>query len=313
MTEEILVSIITVTYNAKRYLECTINSVLNQTYSNIEYIIIDGSSTDGTVDIIKKYSDKLAYWVSEPDNGLYCAMNKGIRQAHGTLIGIVNADDYYERDTVQNVVSAFHNQPDVGVFHGNIRIYANDGHMVLCKGEKETSRLRTSFPMYHPTFFVNRTIYGTIGLYEERYRISSDYDFALRCYLAGVKFGYIDKILSNMRSGGISSVQTDLAREESRNSRIRNGLSEDEIERGFFCSLSSNAFLDIRYNTIGEAAWKNKYHTLKGISMKRVCTNLNTGQYIFIWIALYVNFSLSLRLMKAKVFLMGKMPLSKKL
>ena len=89
-----LVSIITVTYNAEKYLEQTIRSVIAQTYPNIEYIIIDGGSTDGTIDINKKYSDRIAHWVSEPDKGIYDAMNKGIRFAHGELIGIVNASDY---------------------------------------------------------------------------------------------------------------------------------------------------------------------------------------------------------------------------
>ena len=101
MEDRPLVSIITVSYNAEKTIEQTILSVLNQTYTNIEYIIIDGKSTDGTNEIIQKYKDKIAYYVSEKDSGIYNAMNKGIKAANGLLIGIVNSDDFYELDAVE--------------------------------------------------------------------------------------------------------------------------------------------------------------------------------------------------------------------
>lgn len=106
-SSEPLVSIITVVFNGEKYLEQTILSVLNQTYSNIEYIIIDGGSSDATLDIINKYTDKIDYWVSEPDSGIYDAMNKGISLATGQLIGIINSDDWYELDAVEEIVRAY--------------------------------------------------------------------------------------------------------------------------------------------------------------------------------------------------------------
>ena len=109
MSKKPLVSVITVTYNAKSYLEQTIQSVFAQTYPHIEYIIIDGASTDGTLDIIKRHEKKIAFWVSEKDNGIYDAMNKGIRAANGELIGIINASDYYEPDTISEVVKHIYN------------------------------------------------------------------------------------------------------------------------------------------------------------------------------------------------------------
>lgn len=98
MEEQLKISIVTVSYNAAKTIEQTIKSVINQTYSNIEYIVIDGGSTDGTVDIIRKYEDRIAYWVSEPDGGIFDAMNKGIKVATGEVVGIINSDDWYEHD-----------------------------------------------------------------------------------------------------------------------------------------------------------------------------------------------------------------------
>lgn len=106
-----LISIITVVYNGEKYLEQTIQSVINQTYKNIEYIVIDGGSTDGTLDIIKKYEEHISYWVSESDKGLYDAMNKGIGVAKGELIGMINSDDWYELEAVEIMAEAYKNNP----------------------------------------------------------------------------------------------------------------------------------------------------------------------------------------------------------
>ena len=125
-----LISIITVSYNAVKTIEDTILSVINQTYPNIEYIIIDGGSTDGTLDIIKKYQDKITYWVSEPDKGIYDAMNKGIAKANGELIGIINADDWYELDAVQNVVLEFNNTRPA-IYHGGLNIVKASSYFCL--------------------------------------------------------------------------------------------------------------------------------------------------------------------------------------
>ena len=102
-----LVSIITVVFNGERFIEKTINSVISQTYKNIEYIIIDGGSTDKTLDIIRQYEDRIDYWISEPDNGIYNAMNKGIKLSRGKLIGLINSDDWYMENAVETVVARY--------------------------------------------------------------------------------------------------------------------------------------------------------------------------------------------------------------
>mgnify|MGYP000302656355 FL=1 len=129
MKEFPLISVVTVSYNAIATIEQTILSVINQKYSAIEYIIIDGGSTDGTVDIIKKYEDKISYWVSERDNGIYDAMNKGIRHATGKIVGIINSDDWYEMDAFATVADLYLKKGDLYLYHGDIR---------YCLGKQET-------------------------------------------------------------------------------------------------------------------------------------------------------------------------------
>ena len=119
-----LISVITVSYNAVSTIEQTILSVINQTYSNIEYIIIDGGSTDGTIDIIRRYEDKIAYWVSEPDRGIYDAMNKGASKANGEYIAFLNSDDWYELDAVSIIAQFADGKTDL--ISGIIKLYKNN-------------------------------------------------------------------------------------------------------------------------------------------------------------------------------------------
>lgn len=229
-----LVSIITVTYNAKNYLEQTIQSVIAQTYPNIEYIIIDGGSTDGTIDVIKKYDNHIAHWVSEPDRGIYDAMNKGIRLAHGKLIGMVNASDYYEPNTVQRVIEAYQAKPNVGIFHGNINMLNEDGSFFKRKvADTNLQHLETGFSIFHPTFFVAKRVYDTMGLYDTTFRLAADYDFALRCWKAGTEFYHIDSVLSNFRVGGATNQQRQKSLAESKRALINNGISEQAAEKTY--------------------------------------------------------------------------------
>lgn len=197
-----LVSIITVSYNAAKTIEQTILSVINQTYDTIEYIIIDGGSTDGTVDIIKKYEDQITYWVSEPDKGIYDAMNKGIAHAKGDIIGIINSDDWYELDAVEQVVK--HYKEGEIVYHGGLKNYQEDGKTFVTPAPDSVERLKRGMVVNHPSMFVNREVYERYGAFSLDYRIAADWDFTLKVYMQGVTFLKIDKILSNFRLGGVS-------------------------------------------------------------------------------------------------------------
>lgn len=198
MKQNIKVSVITVVYNGCKHLEQTINSVLKQGYQNIEYIIIDGGSTDGTIDIIRKYEDKLSYWVSEPDFGIYDAMNKGIKKATGDLIGIINSDDWYEPDAIENVVNEYENMTVIYglvkyILNGEaIKIYAPYPHLIF----------QEMIP--HPTCFIPREIYELYGVFDISYKSCADYQFILRLFFSEVKFKLVEKPVANFRLGGFS-------------------------------------------------------------------------------------------------------------
>lgn len=230
MAEEKLVSVITVTYNAQDYLEQTIRSVLGQIYSDIEYIIIDGGSTDGTIDIIKKYESRIFRWISEKDNGIYDAMNKGIRMANGELVGMINAGDYYEPDAVGNMVAAYSDNPDYGIFHGKINLLDEKGDFIKTKNpQSDLSALFKGMCVYHPTFFVLKTIYEKNGLYDLSFRIAADYDLTLRNYLKGTRFYYVDKVIACFRAGGYSHQQSQKALAEVCDSLVKNGCDEKQV------------------------------------------------------------------------------------
>jgi glycosyltransferase involved in cell wall biosynthesis len=197
-----LVSIITVVFNGEKYLEETIKSVLNQTYDNIEYIIIDGGSTDSTLDIIRKYEDKIDYWVSEKDKGIYDAMNKGISLCLGSIIGIINADDWYTKDSVKIIV-------EQNKLYSNVDIFFGD--MILINEETKQNKLligslnglNKDMTVNHPTCFVQKALYKEI-LFDTSYKICADYDLILYFFSKNKKFCYVNTIIANMRIGGVS-------------------------------------------------------------------------------------------------------------
>lgn len=198
-----LISIITVVYNGIKTIEQTIQSVIQQPYPNKEYIIIDGGSTDGTLEIIRKYESYLAFWVSEPDNGIYDAMNKGIGVAKGELIGIINADDWYE-DNIFNTIAELYLETGADhVIHGLLRNF-QDGEFYSMVGNS-IRRLRYDM-IQHPTCFIPRQFYHSIGKYDTKYRYSADYDFILKLVDHSVKFSFVEKPIANFRIGGISSI-----------------------------------------------------------------------------------------------------------
>ena len=188
--EDIKVSIITVSYNAVMTIEQTIQSVLKQSYHNIEYIVIDGQSTDGTQKIIEKYGNAIAYYVSEPDHGIYDAMNKGISHATGDVIGIINSDDWYESDAVEKVVDCF-NRTDAGVVFGEI--------WLIDHNEKKINCTKHSLLPPHPAMFVKRDIYQKYGVFDTDYKLAADYEMTLRFVIDGVLFEHIEDIISNFR------------------------------------------------------------------------------------------------------------------
>lgn len=215
------ISIVTVCYNSVTTIEQTILSVKNQTYKNKEHIIIDGGSTDGTLAIIQKYSDDLAYWVSEPDNGIFDAMNKGVSYASGDVVSILNSDDWYEEDTLEKVNTYF-NKTDCEIVVGNINQVINE-RIIPSKikfDSVEDIHFRMIFP--HPGMFVKREIYEQIGLFDLKYSIAADYEWTLRAHNARVEFFCVPDVFANFRMSGISTTQAYQVRIENKQIALNN-------------------------------------------------------------------------------------------
>lgn len=207
--EEIRVSIITACYNSVSFIENALTSVFNQPYGNIEYIVMDGGSTDGTVDIIRSHADRISFWVSEPDRGISHAWNKALTHCTGDIVGILNADDFYEPDALRAAVRAFAAHPEAGFVFGDAQMCNLDGSPRY-RQEGDPLYLSTivfnmpSIP--HPTVFVRRSVYEQFGGFDESYKTAMDYEFLLRITLQGVRGHYLPKILTNMRLGGESDI-----------------------------------------------------------------------------------------------------------
>lgn len=196
----IKVSVITPCLNSEKTIGNTIESVLGQTYENIEYIIIDGGSVDGTVSVIEQYmpqfQGKMRY-ISEKDSGIYDAMNKGILLASGDVIGIINSDDWYEQDAVQRIVQCFY-KTDAEIVYG-------EKWVVNGEGQREYHTIHSAFPP-HPSTFVKKEVYQRHGMFDSKYRIAADRELLLRFIAKGVQFWHIDEILANFRRTGISNL-----------------------------------------------------------------------------------------------------------
>ena len=202
-----LVTIITVVFNGEKYLEQTIQSVINQTYDNVEYIVIDGGSTDGTVDIIRKYEDKIDYWVSEPDSGLYYAMNQGLNLANGEIIGFINSGDWYELDAIQNSWEHLVNC-DVEYTYGKVYLVDELGNkfgMSLPATNKNFgSEIYYRTVYLQLSTFVKKPVYSKFGKFDTKYKISADHEFDLRIYVNGCRGVNTNKFIGNFRPAGKS-------------------------------------------------------------------------------------------------------------
>lgn len=198
------ISIVTITYNSESTVEETIRSVVSQDYPNLEYIIIDGASKDGTLDIVRKYSDRIACVVSEPDKGISDAFNKGIMNATGEIIGIINSDDVLLPGALSAVAAAY--EKGVGVYRGNIFIW-DDATDTRIK-----ARPSMEFPLHtfkkrivcHQGTFVAKEAYEKHGMFKTDFRFMMDLDLLIRFYEAGVRFKYIPTELAMFRLGGVT-------------------------------------------------------------------------------------------------------------
>ena len=203
------ISIITCSYNAVDTIEETIKSVLSQNYADIEYIIIDGLSNDSTINIIKKYSNKIYKFVSEKDSGIYNAMNKGLEIAMGDVVGFLNADDvYFDEAVISNVIKIFEDKKVDSVYGDLIYVSKDDNKIKRYwkSGNFNINNFKRGWMPPHPSFFVKNDVYEKYGGFNESYQISADYDLMLRLlYKNKISTFYLPKILVKMKTGGISN------------------------------------------------------------------------------------------------------------
>lgn len=203
------VSIITVCYNSARSIEATIKSVLIQTYSNIEYLVIDGKSTDGTPEILERYKDRISVLISEKDKGHIDAMNKGIGLATGDIVYILNSDDIlYDKDVVRDVVVEFEKQPSPDFVHGKV-LLVDLPHGNLVFDVNRNFRDKNYFLKYeicHQSLFCKKTLFNKAGLLDIRYKICADFNWLLYASaLPGVKFRFIDRLVAIYSCKGMAN------------------------------------------------------------------------------------------------------------
>jgi glycosyltransferase involved in cell wall biosynthesis len=204
------VSIITVVYNGASTLRSCIDSVLSQDYQSIEYIVVDGNSTDGTIDLVRSYGNRIEKFVSEPDRGIYDAMNKGLKLATGDIVGILNADDFYSsREVISNIVDAMKNNMADAVYGDLEYVDAVQNDVVKRSwksGVYKTGAFLNGWMPPHPTFFLKRSLYEQHGLFRLDMGSAADYELMLRMiHKFGIKLAYVPKVLVKMRAGGVSN------------------------------------------------------------------------------------------------------------
>ena len=217
-------SIVTVVYNGAATLERTIQSVLAQGYPNIEYIVVDGGSSDGTLDLLRKYEDRLDLWVSERDKGIYDAMNKGVALCTGEWVALINADDWYEPDTVARAVAAAKGRADINIVHGDIWIHYPNGHKKLKRAKRNGFLLKYwEMVLNHPSFFVRRSYYHGQP-FDATLRVSGDHKWTLAAWMhSKAQFLYLPEPLANFTAGG-ASMSIPLKRVLSEGKRVSHDL-----------------------------------------------------------------------------------------
>lgn len=264
------VSIVTVCFNSAAFIEDAFLSVFSQTYDDIEYIVIDGGSADGTVDIIKKYADKIAYWCSEPDKGISDAFNKGLARCRGDIIGILNADDRYTPRAAETAVKVLTENPAAGFVFGDAQMCDLAGEPLFRWQGDAGYAFSITYDMPsipHPTVFVRKAVYEEHGGFDTGYKTAMDYELLLRITLKGVRGIYIPAILAEMRLGGESDRNYKRAYREVLSISVRYGYPRLPAW-GWFCYKLVKSFVRRKLQRIGLEAPVRMFRTYVGKRFK---------------------------------------------
>ena len=198
------ISIVTINYNGAISLDRTIQSVIAQTHADVEYVVIDGGSTDASLEILKKYESRIHFWSSEKDRGISHAFNKGIAACHGEWIGIINSDDWYEPNIVELVADLAGKNPQAEVICGGMQNWECGKKEMFLMPDKNIDRIKSEMILAHPACFIKKSAYEKYGIFDESYRYAMDYELFLRFYLKGAQFLLVNSHFSNMQLNGKS-------------------------------------------------------------------------------------------------------------
>jgi len=207
-----LISVVTVVLNGEKTLEKTIKSVIDQNWNNIEYIIIDGNSTDNTLGIIRNYTEHIDFWKSEPDMGISDAFNKGISYSTGDFIAFLGSGDWYEPEGVLHIVE--HIKPGGEIYAGHACLWTEDGKKIVKLHKSCPERIFQTMRIAHPSTFVSKKVFEQIGGFSTEYRVAMDYDFMLRAKLFGFETVIVNYVITNMLLGGNSRDVTTASKDE---------------------------------------------------------------------------------------------------
>jgi glycosyltransferase involved in cell wall biosynthesis len=257
-----IISIITPCWNSEKYIEKTINSVIGQDYSNIEYIIIDGGSTDATRGIIEAYSDRIAYWRSEPDGGMYDAINKGMRQAKGEIVAYLNSDDFYYPGTLSFVAQYFRENPNVDLLYGDVNFVNTNDSILFKQSYPSFSPLRFR-AMRHaaigqPAAFWRNNFSTLVGEFDSAFRMAADFEFFIRAGQIG-RLVHIPKILAAFRVHEESMTQSQIKVSQTEVAEIhRRYLNPEDRWQHIFNRFAGN----IQFKAINFINWPRRLRSL---------------------------------------------------
>lgn len=204
------ISIVTVAYNAEQTIGSTLDSIAAQSYPDIEHIIVDGASTDGTLDVIKHHGSRVSRVVSEPDRGIYDAMNKGIRLATGDVVGILNADDQYANVDVISRIAHIMSADSLDALYGDVSFFSSGNPELTTRRYRSQrfspARIGWGWMPAHPSLFLRRSVFDRYGLYRTDFRIAGDFEFVARIFKDdALRYRYLPEVMVRMRGGGVST------------------------------------------------------------------------------------------------------------
>lgn len=206
-------SIITVSKNSAKTIRETLESLLNQNIENLEFLLIDGLSTDNTIKIAESYirsfrKSNIDFKIySEKDNGIYFAMNKGLKLAKGEWVGFINSDDYLEPNVLSKIKNSIVQNDISKVFYGDIKCKKNN-KIRLCERSKKIKNINNEMEFFHPSVYVHKSVYKSLGVFDTNYKIAADWDLLKRFYNSGIKFSELDFPVATFKEGGVSSQNT---------------------------------------------------------------------------------------------------------